>query len=103
MMAVALLISFGDTLDQAGGLADAVTLGGHHQLVLFMAAAGFAMLVALAAVTSWFSDASRVQLALLTMACTISIAALAGALLGLLVIFGVALLVGVAIRLLFRL
>ena len=103
MMAVAWMISAGDWLDQkTSGFAEVIMLGGHHRLVLILAAVGFVMLAGLAVLTEGFTSASRLEIALLTIACTISVVALAGALSAILLVVVAALLVGFAGRLLFR-
>jgi hypothetical protein len=104
MMAIAWMIAAGDWLDQRTfRFAEVITLGGHHLLVLILAAAGFAMLAVLAVLTDGFAAASRLEIALLTIACTISVVALAGALSAVLALVIVALLLGFGGRLLFRL
>jgi hypothetical protein len=55
MMAVAWMIAAGDWLDQkTSGFAEVITLGGHHRLVLILAAVGFVMLAGLAVLTDGF-------------------------------------------------
>ena len=77
MMAVAWMIAAGDWLDQrTSGFAEVITLGGHHLLVLILAAVGFVMLAGLAVLTDGFTSAGRLEIALLTIACTISVLSL---------------------------
>jgi hypothetical protein len=102
MMAVAWMIAAGEWLDRTGGVVQVMTLGGHHELVLSLAAVGFIMLAGLAALTDGFTSAGRLELVLITIACTISIVALAGALSGVLIFVAVAFLLGSAGRLLLR-
>jgi hypothetical protein len=103
MMAVAWMIAAGDWLDQkTSGFAEVITLGGHHRLVLILAAVGFVMLAGLAVLTDGFTSAGRLEIALITIACTISVVALAGALSAILLLIVAALLLGFAGRLLFR-
>jgi hypothetical protein len=102
MMAVVWMITAGRWLDQTGGYAAAVTLGGHHELVLIMAAVGFVMLAGLAVLTAGFTSASKLEIGLISIACTISVAALAGALSAVLLLVSAALMLGFAGRLLFR-
>jgi hypothetical protein len=103
MMAVAWMIAAGDWLDlRTSGFAEVITLRGHHQLVLILAAVGFVMLAGLAVLTDGFTFASRLEKALLTIAGTISVVALAGALSAILLLSAAALLLGFAGRLLFR-
>jgi hypothetical protein len=78
MVAVAWMIAAGGWFDQTSRLTSVVTLGGHHALVLTMALVGFLMLAGLALPTKGFTV--KRDEALLTIACFISIAALAGAL-----------------------
>ena len=102
MMAIAWMIAAGDWLDQkTSKFAEVITLGGHHLLVLILAAVGFAMLAGLAVATEGFTSAGRLQIALITIAGTISVVALAGALSAILLLVVAALLLGFAGRLLF--
>jgi len=71
--------------DQTSTLSRVVTWGGHYRLILIMAIAGFGMLAGLAPLTMAFSRASDFELSLLSLACVISAAALAGALSAILV------------------
>ena len=104
MMAVAWMIAAGDWLDQmTSGFAEVITLGGHHRLVLILAAVGFVMLAGLAVMTDGFTSAGRLEIGLITVACTISVVALAGALSAILLLVVAALMLGSAGRLLFRL
>jgi hypothetical protein len=103
MMAIAWMIAAGDWLDQKTlRFAEVFTLGGHHRLVMILAAVGFVMLAGLAVLTDGFTSASRLEIALLTIACTISVVALAGALSAVLVLVIAALLLGFGGRLLIR-
>ena len=103
MMAVAWMIAAGDWLDQrTSRFAEVMTLGGHHLLVLILAAVGFLMLAGLAVLTDGFTSAGRLEIALLTIACTISVVALAGALSAVMVLVIAALLLGFGGRLLIR-
>jgi hypothetical protein len=103
MAAVAWMIAAGDWLDQrTSRFAQVITLGGHHWLVLILAAAGFLMFAGLAVVTDGFTSASKLEIALLIMACTVSVVALAGAVSAILLLVLAALLLGFAGRLLFR-
>jgi hypothetical protein len=103
MMTVAWMIAAGDWLDQrTSEFAEVITLGGHPRLVLILAAVGFVMLAGLAVQTEGFTSAGRLEIALLTIAGTISVVALAGALSAILLLVVAALLLGFAGRLLFR-
>ena len=104
MMAVAWMIAAGDWLDQkTAGFAQVITLGSRHWLVLILAAVGFVMLAGLAVLTDGFTSASRLEIGLITIACAISVVALAGALSAILLLVVAALLLGFGGRLLFRL
>ena len=103
MMAIAWMIAAGDWLDrQTFGFAEVITLGGRHWLVLILAAVGFVMLAGLAVLTEGFTSAGRLEIAFLTIAGTISVVALAGALSAILLLVVGGLLLGFAGRLLFR-
>jgi hypothetical protein len=103
MMAVAWMIAAGDWLDQkTSEFVEVITLGGHPRLVLILAAVGFVMLAGLAVLTDGFTSASRLEIALLTIACTISVVALAGALSAILLLVVAAMLLGFVGRLPFR-
>jgi hypothetical protein len=103
MMAVAWMIAAGDWLDrQTAGFVEVITLGGHPLVVLILAAVGFGMLAGLAVLTEGFTAANRLEIALLVIACTISVVALAGALSAILLLVVAALLLGFAGRLLVR-
>ena len=103
MMAIAWMIAAGEWLDQkTSGFAEVITLGGHHWLVLILAAVGFLMLAGLAVLTEGFTSAGRLEIGLLTIASTISVVALAGAMSAILLLVVAGLLLGFAGRLLFR-
>jgi hypothetical protein len=101
MMAVAWMIAAADWFDRTEGFLAVVTLGGRPRLVLIMAAVGFVMLAGLAVLTDGFTSASRLEIGLLTIACAISVVALAGALSAILLLVVAALALGFAGRLLF--
>ena len=104
MMAVAWMIAAGDWLDRkTSGFAQVITLGSRHWLVLILAAMGFVMLAGLAVLTDGFTSAGRLEIGLITIACAISVVALAGALSAILLLVVAALLLGFGGRLLFRL
>jgi hypothetical protein len=70
----------GSWLDETSRLTATATLGGHHTVVMAFAGAGFAMLALLAVLTDGFTASNR-RLALATsLACVISVVALAGVL-----------------------
>jgi hypothetical protein len=80
VVAIASMCSGGDWLDQTSALSRLATMGGHHRLILIMAVISFVMLAALAPLTLAFSRATDFELSLLSLACVISVAGLAGAL-----------------------
>jgi len=98
MAEVAWVLVLGDWLDNASPITSVMTLGGRHNLVLGLAAAGFLLLMALAWPTQGFREAGRIQLGLIIVGCTVSIVALAGALSALVLV----LIVAFALGLLFR-
>jgi hypothetical protein len=79
MLNAACMIAAGSWLDKTGGFAAALTLWGHHELVLIMAAVGFAMLVGLKRLTHAFTSAGGLEVALIAIACAVSIVAGAAA------------------------
>jgi hypothetical protein len=101
MTAVAWMIAIGDWLDKTSRLTAVITLGGHHLLVLFLALVGFLMLAAAALLTDGFTSAGKLGITLITIACLISVIALAGALSLILLLAAAALLLGFVARLLF--
>lgn len=102
MVAVAWTLAAGAWLDHASRLTTVMMLGGHHRLILVMAAVGFLMLAGLAALTRGFTVASRFHLVLLTAACMVSVVALAGALSVIVLILTAALVLGLVGRPLVR-
>jgi hypothetical protein len=101
MTAVAWMIAIGSWLDKTSRFTAVITLGGHHLLVLILALIGFLMLAAAALLTDGFTSASKLGITLITVACMISVVALAGALSLILLVVAAALLVGLLARLLF--
>jgi hypothetical protein len=102
MTAAAWMISIGDWLDKTSRVTAVLTLGGRHLVVLIMALVGFLMLAVAALLTEGFTSAGRLELTLITIACIISVVALAGALSAMLLLGLAALLLGAGIRLLLR-
>jgi hypothetical protein len=102
MVALAWMLVLGDWLDDASQVTAVMTLGGHHLFVLGLAAAGFALLVALAWSTHGYRDAGKVQLGLIVVGAAVSIVALAGALSTILLVLVGALVLGFLARPLFR-
>lgn len=80
MTAVAWMIAIGNWLDDTSRLTAVITLGGHHWVVLIMALAGFLMLALAALLTGGFTSVGKLEITLITVACVISVVALAGAL-----------------------
>jgi hypothetical protein len=80
VVAVAWMRAAGAEFDKTSTLSRVATWGGHHRLILIMAIAGFGMLAGLAPLTMAFSRATDFEMSLLSLACVISAAALAGAL-----------------------
>jgi hypothetical protein len=101
MTAVAWMIAIGNWLDQTSRLTAVITLGGHHLLVLIMALVSFLMLAAAALLTDGFTSANKLGITLITVACMISVIALAGALSLILLLAAGALLLGFVARLMF--
>ena len=55
-MCIAWMISMGDWLDRTSQLTAVITLGGHHRIVLVLAAIGFVLCAALAPLTHGFTE-----------------------------------------------
>ena len=102
MVVVAWMIAAGPWLDRASTVTTVITLGGRHWLVLAMASAGFVLMVGLAIVTQGYMTVTRLQRALITLACAVSVVALAGALSTVLLMITAALVLGLALRPIFR-
>jgi hypothetical protein len=102
MITVAWMIAAGKWFDQTSKLTAVITLGGHHKLVMIMALTGFVMLAGLALLTDGFTSANKLELALIIIACVISIVALAGAISAIMLFAVAALLLGSGMRLLLR-
>lgn len=100
VMAVAWMLSAGDWLDRSSSVTAVVTLGGHHLLVLWLAAAGFVGSVLLTVLTRALTAVRRVHVPFLVAGAAISVVALSGALsVGLLIVgvVGVVALVGASL------
>ena len=78
VMAASWMISAGDWLDRASRVTSVITLGGHHLVVLWLAALGFAILALLAPLTGGFAELNRVHLVALSVAGVVSVVAVAG-------------------------
>ena len=72
------MVTAGDWLDQQSRLTAVITLGGHHQAVLWLAVFGFVLLAGLALLTAGFTTVGRTHLALLAGAGVVSLVAAAG-------------------------
>ena len=102
MVMVAWMIAAGNWFDQTSKLTAVITLGDHHKLVMILGLTGFGMLAVLALLTDGFTSANRLEVAVIIMACVISIVALAGALSAVLLLAFIAVLLGSGLRLLLR-
>ena len=98
MTAVAWIIGGRRWLDESNPFISVVTLGGHHLLVLALAAGAFVMLSGLTIFTHGFVSANRWQRAAIVLACALSVIALAGALSAILLLLVVGLVLGLAVR-----
>jgi hypothetical protein len=70
----------GEWLDQTSRLTATATLGGHHVVVMGVAGAGFVMLALLALLTDGFTVFNRRLASATSLACVVSVVALAGVL-----------------------
>jgi hypothetical protein len=93
------VLVFGSWLDETSKLTSVITLGGHHGLVLTMTVVGLIMLAGLAVRSDWFTATYLRDRALIILACVISMVGLAGALSAIVLLVGVALLLGFGTRL----
>jgi hypothetical protein len=98
VMAAVWTVSAGDWLDHQSRVSAAVTLGGHHLVVLWLAVAAFAILAVVAPTSGGFAVVSRVQLAALSVAGAASVVALAGILSVVGLVVGVVLLFALVAR-----
>ena len=89
------MINAGDALDSSVAVA---TLGGRHELVLGLAAAGVLMLACLAVLTDGFASLTRMQAGFTVFAGALSVAALAGAMSSILLLLTAALVLGFVAR-----
>lgn len=95
VMAVAWMLAAGGWLDAH---VPVVTLGGHHVVVLGLAAAGFGLLAVLAVATRGFVTVGRGPSALVVLGVVASIAATAGVLSAAVLVVGLVLLAHVLLR-----
>lgn len=99
MMAIAWLVTpAGRWLDETLTLTAVATLGGRHELVIGLAAAGFLTLAGLAVLTDGFTSATRVQIGFIVLGGAVSVVALAGAVSVLLLLVTGALVLGFVAR-----
>lgn len=94
VMNVAWMLSAGDWLDRAAAVTAVVTLGGHHAVVLWLAAASFATLALLTVLTQALTTVRRGHVPFLALGALLSAVALAGVLSVALLVVGGLLLVG---------
>ena len=78
VMTVAWMLSMGDWFDRFSSVTAVVTLGGHHQVVLWLAVAGFATLAVLTVLTGALAVVRRIHVAFLVLGALISLVAVAG-------------------------
>ncbi|TCO13873.1 hypothetical protein EV652_12533 [Kribbella steppae] len=78
LAAVVWMYTFGSWLDHSSRLTATATLGGHHLVVLALAATGFALLATIALVSEGFTRWSPRLVLAKNAACVVSVMALAG-------------------------
>jgi hypothetical protein len=78
-MAVAWMLAAGDWFDTTSRLTAVVTLGGHHLVVLWLAAGGLALFAATALMSRDLTEVTRLHTVLLGVAGIASAVALGGA------------------------
>lgn len=78
VMAVAWMLAAGDWLDRTTPLTSVVTLGGHHQVVLWLAACSFAVLLLVAVLSGGFEVANGTVRILAMLAAGASLVAVGG-------------------------
>lgn len=99
-VAVAWMVAAGGWLDQHAGQLTVVTLGGHHEAVIGLAAASFVLLAIVAVTSNGFAALSQVELVTVTVAGLLTIVALAGLLAVVVAVVGIGFFVGLMVRLL---
>jgi len=99
VMAISWMITAGEWFDGHGGPIRVVTLGGHHQLVLVLAAISLAVLSVLAVTTEGFTWFSGPEMAVLSVAGLTTLVAVAGFLSIVLLVVGIGGLIGLLFRL----
>jgi hypothetical protein len=78
VMELAWMKVFGAWFDSFSPVTSVATLGGHHQVVMLLAGAGFVVLAGLSVPTGGFTTASRRQVVVIAVGCVLSVVALAG-------------------------
>lgn len=78
VMTVAWMLSMGDWLDRFSSITAVVTLGGHHLIVLWLAAAGFVTLALLTVLTGALAVVRRIHVPFLVLSALASAVAAAG-------------------------
>jgi hypothetical protein len=102
VMAVAWMLAAGDWFDTTSRVTSVVTLGGHHTVVLWLAASGLAILVVSAILTNGFTEATTPERVLIATAGAVSVIALGGVLSVIALVVGVLLLIALLGRAFFR-
>ena len=102
VMVAAIMLAAGDWLDKTSRLTAVASLGGHHLVVLVLAATGFLALAIGAVLTDGYRTADRPQSALLSAAAVVSTVAIGGAFAAALLIVGAAFVVALLGRALIR-
>jgi|GEM_PF-2905389 len=78
VMTISWMLAAGEWFDNTSRLTSVVTLGGHHEFVLWLAAGGLGMLLATAMLTSGFVAASPIMRGAVVVACGASAIAVGG-------------------------
>lgn len=99
-VAVAWMVAAGGWVDQHAGELTVITLGGHHEAVIGLAAVSFAFLAVVAVTSDGFATLSGVELTVVTVAGLLTIVALAGLLAVVLAVVGIGFFIGLMVRLL---
>lgn len=96
VMTVAWMLSAGNWLDRTSAVTAVITLGGHHVVVLWLAAAGFATLAVLILLTKALTETKRIHIPYVMIGALASVAALGGVLSVAFLVVGVVALVALA-------
>lgn len=102
VMAVSWMLAAGDWFDTTSRVSSVVTLGGHHRVVLWLAATGLALLIASALLSNGFSEATPLERVLIAAAGAVSVVALGGVLSVIALVVGLLLLIALLGRAFFR-